>query len=70
MADGRWTPEEARAWARIGRDFLLLLLGAFLLVWQTVFAVTPQPLIVGAGLVVLGFPPALRLGEKRAGDEP
>lgn len=46
-----------------------------MLVWQTVFAVTPNALLVGAGLVALGLPPALRLEDKlgrvtgRGGDE-
>lgn len=35
-----------------------------MLVWQTVFAVTPNALIIGAGLVALGLPPALRIDEK------
>lgn len=56
-------PETVRSWVRIGRDTLIVVLGGFMLVWQTVFAADPNPLLVGAGLVLLGLPPALRLDE-------
>lgn len=56
-------PSALRAWQRIFRDFTCVVVGAFMLVWQTVFAATPNALIVGAGLVALGLPPAFRFAE-------
>jgi hypothetical protein len=32
-----------------------------MLVWQTVFAHDPNPVVIGAGLVLLGLPPAFRI---------
>lgn len=46
----------------IARDLILSTLGIFMLVHETLSG-SPQPLIVGAGLVLLGLPPALRLDE-------
>lgn len=43
------------------RDFAVVVLGVFILVWQTVFTTAPNPLLIGAGLVLLGLPPALRV---------
>jgi hypothetical protein len=59
-----WTPELASQWQRIFRDVVAAGVGAFMLIWQTVFAMTPDPLIIGAGLVALGLPSALRLDER------
>lgn len=56
-------PEIVRAWIRIVRDTLIVIIGGFMLIWQTVIAAEPNPLLVGAGLVLLGLPPALRLDE-------
>lgn len=63
MAESRWNPEVFKAWQRIIRDTVITILGTFMLVWQTVFVLTPQPLLVGAGLFLLGVPPALRLDD-------
>jgi hypothetical protein len=59
----RLDPATVRAWQRIARDILIVVLGAFMLTWQTVIVALPNPLLVGAGLVLLGLPPALRLDE-------
>lgn len=58
-------PEEARAWARIFRDFTIVVVGAFMLVYETVVAAEPNAYLIGAGLAALGLPPAFRLDEKR-----
>jgi hypothetical protein len=58
---------KVRAWARIARDVVITVLGAFILIWQTVFAVSTNPLLVGAGLLLLGLPPAFRVDQVLSG---
>lgn len=71
MADRRaWNPETAREWQRIFRDIGTSMVGWFILIWQTVIAHEPHPLLVGAGLILLGVAPALRLDEKLRGKQP
>lgn len=53
--------ETLRAWQRIFRDFVIVLIGAFILVYETVAAKAPNPYLIGAGLTTLGVPPLLRL---------
>lgn len=72
MARGSLDPDAVASWQRIGRDTVITLLGAFMLIWQTAFALTPSPLIVGAGLTLLVGPSALRLDQitqRRGGRE-
>ncbi len=57
-------PDAVAAWQAILRDLLIVLLGIFMLVYETVFVV-PNAYIVGAGLTLLGVPPALRLDRRR-----
>jgi len=57
------TPDEARAWIRIGRDIALVFAGLFLIVYGAAFITPPSALVIGGGLVALGLPPALRLDE-------
>ena len=38
------------------RDLFHGLLGAFLLIWQTVFEETAQPILVAAGVALVGVP--------------
>lgn len=64
----KWTPAELRQGQRILRDFTILFLGAFILLWQTLFVATPNPLLIGAGLVLLGLPPAFRLDARNGED--
>lgn len=60
--------ETLRAWQRIFRDFVIVVIGAFILIYETVYAKTPNPYLIGAGLAALGLPPALRLnGDKKEG---
>ncbi len=57
-------PDVLAAWTSILRDFVIVFLAAFMLVYETVW-VTPNAYIVGAGLALLGVPPALRLDSRR-----
>lgn len=53
--------ETLRAWQRIFRDFVIVVIGAFILIYETVLAKAPNPYLIGAGLAALGLPPVLRL---------
>lgn len=57
------SPEAARAWSRIARDFAIVVVGIFILVHETLKTMSPDPILIGAGLVLLGVPPALRADE-------
>lgn len=43
------------------RDLMIVLVGTFMLIYDTVFASTPSPLIIGGGLTCFGLPIAFRL---------
>ncbi len=55
------------AWMRIVRDTVIVLVGTFMLVFETVYVSNPNAYIIGAGLVALGLPPALRLDTRTSG---
>jgi hypothetical protein len=55
------TPEAAKAWQAIFRDTVITVLAAFMLIYETVVAKDPNAYVIGAGLTLLGIPPALRL---------
>ncbi len=55
------------AWMRIVRDTAIVTVGTFMLVFETVFVTNPNAYIIGAGLVALGLPPALRLDMRTSG---
>jgi hypothetical protein len=57
-------PEEFRQWQAVFRDVLIVLIGAFMLLFETVRAPEPNPYVIGAGLIALGVPPALRTDER------
>jgi hypothetical protein len=61
------TPEAIRQWQAIFRDIVITLVAAFLLVYEAVVVVTPNPYIIGAGVTLLGAPAALRLDKGRRG---
>lgn len=69
-ARGGWSPEIAREWQRIVGSAVAVVVGAFMLIWQTVFAAQPNALLVGAGLLALGVPPALRVDKVMRGSNP
>lgn len=55
------SPDDYRAWIGVVRDALIVGVGAFMLVFETVFAHAPNPYLIGAGLTALGLPAAIRL---------
>lgn len=66
-------PDALKAWQSIFRDVVITILASFMLVFETVFAHEPNAYIIGAGLTLLGIPPALRLDRTRrrnADDDP
>jgi hypothetical protein len=63
------SPDQFRAWQGIFRDIVITVLAAFMLVWQCVFAAAPNIYIIGAGVTLLGVPPALRLDSLRRRNE-
>lgn len=66
------TPQQWRTWQGIFRDVTITLVAAFMLVYETVVATDPNAYVLGAGLTLLGIPPALRLDRRRGrnGDDP
>ena len=60
------TPEAVRQWQSIFRDVVITLLAAFMLIFETVFRDSPNAYVIGAGLTLLGIPPALRLDRARS----
>ncbi len=59
-----WTPEVVGQWQRIINGLISESVGAFMLIWQTVFASQPSALLVGAGLLAIGVPPALGIDRR------
>lgn len=57
------TPSVVRAWVRIFRDVAIVVVAGFMLVYETVFVAQPNAYVIGAGLTLLGIPPALRLDD-------
>ena len=60
-------PVDWEAWVRVTRDVAIVVVGAFILIYETVVAVTPSIELIGAGLGLLGAPAALRLDLRRNG---
>jgi hypothetical protein len=57
----RLDPKAAREWIRIVRDVVILFVAAFMLIYETIVVRSPNLYVLGAGLTLLGIPPALRL---------
>lgn len=57
--------DEWRAWQRIFRDFVIVGIGAFMLIYETIAAKNPNFYLIGAGLAALGLPPTIRIDEVR-----
>lgn len=53
-----------RGW-KVLRDMLLVGLGIFMLAHETLVSSSPDPIIIGAGLALLGLPSTLRIDAKR-----
>lgn len=53
---------------RILRDLMITFVGAFILVYETVWAKEPNWELIGAALTCFGLPPALRVDLRRKGD--
>lgn len=60
-------PDDARAWGRILRDLVIVAVGAFILLHEEFGRGSPDPILIAAGLTMLGLPPALRADEWRFG---
>ncbi len=58
-------PNVLKAWQGIFRDVVITILATFMLSYETVFVGNPNAYIIGAGLTLLGIPPALRLDKLR-----
>lgn len=58
-------PEVIDQWVQIIRDLCIIVVGAFMLIYETVFTPVPNYLIVGGGLTLFGVPPALRIDQVR-----
>ncbi len=54
-----WSPEVASQWQKVLGSTVSLVVGGFMLIWETVYAGAPSPLLVGAGLLALGVPVTL-----------
>lgn len=69
-------PVTFRAWVRNFRDIVITIIAAFILIYEAVFRATPNTLLVGAGMTLLGLPVAFRLDqlfryeEDGSGDRP
>jgi len=50
---------------KIARDVILVVLGCFMLIHETIIAAAPRDLIVGAAFGLLGIPALARLEERR-----
>lgn len=50
-----------RTWQIIVRDTISVLVGAFMLVFDTAFSADPNPYVIGGGLTAIGLPLAARL---------
>lgn len=59
------SPEAAREWIKILRDVATVSLAAFILIHETIASRDPNWELIGAGLTLLGLPPALRIDELR-----
>lgn len=58
-------PEQVEAWRRVFRDFLIVGIGAFMLIYGTIKVKDPTilALVLGGGLTAVGLPPMLRVDE-------
>ncbi len=57
------SPESVRSWLRIMAEFAAVAVAAFILVHETLSSGVPDATLIGAGLLLLGLPPAFRADE-------
>lgn len=62
-------PKIVRQWQGIIRDTLIVLVGAFLLIYEAVWAREPDWQIIAAALTCFGLPPVLRLDLRKDKEE-
>ncbi len=65
----RLTPAVADQWFRIFRDILVASVGAFMLVYATVWERPPNEFVIGGALGLFGLIPAIRFDERRRGKD-
>lgn len=58
-------PEALNAWVTLFRDVVMVVLATFILSYETVIISSPNPVLIGAGLSLLGVPAALRVDSAR-----
>ena len=64
------TRQAVRAWQRIIRDFVLLFLGMYIVLHETMQTGEPRIALLGIALVMLGLPPVLRAYSSLNGERP
>ncbi len=67
-----WNPEVVSQWQKTLGGIVSISVGGFMLIWETVYADTASPLLVGAGLLALGVPVTLPIDamlRRRAGED-
>lgn len=57
-------PPKTGLWGLV-RDIWIVAIASFILIYETVEIPTPSELLVGAALVLLGLPAAIRLDERK-----
>ncbi len=57
------SPEAVRQWLRIIAEFAAVVVAAFILIHETLAPGVPDATLIGAGLILLGLPPAFRADE-------
>lgn len=57
--------DSIRAWQGIFRNSIAVLVGAFMLVYDTAFATTPNQWVIGGGIAAIGFPVAAKFDIRR-----
>lgn len=62
-------PDTVRAWQRIARDTVIVIVGVFMLIYETAVAPAPSPEIVGAALACFALPPTLRFTNRDKEDK-
>lgn len=62
-------PAVIRQWQSIFRDTLIVVVGAFILLYETMFARIVDWHLIAAALTCFGLPPALRVDLRKRGEK-